>query len=395
MAELHLSFPAYSLCWINNHQMAVGGGGGTTKSGVKNKLKLLSYEDYEPEVGEGHTKFIEHGEIELKHSDDAVMSLGYFKNELIAGINNTIDGKLIDHLRLYGRKDKLFEEKNALRLTDFDNDEQYQRLCLFEPLHDAICISCTNKSFFIISKNDHKVLFEKHGSDVYDVSSTEDKLAIAVDDRVEIYDWNTFELVQVLYMPVERATVRGVSFLPNQSIVAAYNYIKDSKRFASLVRFDYSSKNQLWRFGMIRDLKNAKGVTCFCCDKENGMIIVAGADCSIRFMSLDLTKLSQVYKHSLPVTDMQLSPDSEALVSVSADGLLCLQFVGKFKNLSAVKLEDAGVILRLSLMFPFVLAILYFYLQLLFPDEKLDAIHRFFSFILHIFSKYTIRNYDL
>lgn len=38
MAELHLSFPAYSLCWINNHQMAVGGGGGTTKSGVKNKL---------------------------------------------------------------------------------------------------------------------------------------------------------------------------------------------------------------------------------------------------------------------------------------------------------------------------------------------------------------------
>lgn len=90
-------------------------------------------------------------------------------------------------------------------------------------------------------------------------------------------------------MPVERATVRGVSFLPNQSIVAAYNYIKDSKRFASLVRFDYSSKNQLWRFGMIRDLKNAKGVTCFCCDKENGMIIVAGADCSIRFMSLDLT----------------------------------------------------------------------------------------------------------
>lgn len=92
---------------------------------------------------------------------------------------------------------------------------------------------------------------------------------------------------------------------------------------------------------------------------------------------------------------MQLSPDSEALVSVSADGLLCLQFVGKFKNLSAVKLEDAGVILRLSLMFPFVLAILYFYLQLLFPDEKLDAIHRFFSFILHIFSKYTIRNYDL
>lgn len=97
--------------------------------------------------------------------------------ELIAGINNTIDGKLIDHLRLYGRKDKLFEEKNALRLTDFDNDEQYQRLCLFEPLHDAICISCTNKSFFIISKNDHKVLFEKHGSDVYDVSSTEDKVS--------------------------------------------------------------------------------------------------------------------------------------------------------------------------------------------------------------------------
>ncbi|EPY54229.1 GDP/GTP exchange factor [Schizosaccharomyces cryophilus OY26] len=390
-----LSFPAYAVCWMNKNLLAVGGGGGTTKSGIKNKLQLFFYEETEPEIGEGHTKIELENDVELNSSDDAVMSLDYFHNTLIAGINSSTDGNKNKHLRVFENKDgssKNYEETQRFQITKFSNDVQYQRLCKYDSHHSVIFVSCTNKKFFIISESDFRVLFEKDDCTVYDVIFGENKFAIAADNRIEVYEWKSFQLLQVLYMPKENATVRGIGMLNEETIIGAYYYVRNGQRYAGLVKFDYSPLERSWVFATMKILRNAKGVTKFCMDPSSGMIIVATADCKIRFMTLDLTTLSINSSHHLPVTDMRLSPDSEVLASVSADGQLCFHYAGKYKQLSTVKLEDPGLLIRFSLMLPFIIGVFYFYLHHLFPGRKMDAIYSFFQFLLDLISKYTVRN---
>ncbi|WBW70537.1 WD repeat protein Spo14 [Schizosaccharomyces osmophilus] len=396
MSQLkQLSFPAYAVCWMNKNLLAVGGGGGTTKSGIKNKLQLILYDETEPETGEGLTKIELEKDIELGSNDDAVMSLDYFHNTLIAGINSSPEGSKNKHFRVFESKDgssKNYEETQQFLLTEFSNDIQYQRLCKYDSHHSVIYVSCTNQKFFVISDSDCSILFEKEDCTVYDVDFGENKFALAVDDRVEIYDWKSFQLVQVLYMPEENAVVRGIGMLNEQNIVAAYYNIRNGQRYTGLVRFDYSPMEQSWVFASMKTLRNAKGVTKFCMDPSSGMIIVATADCKVRFMTLNLTTLSSNTVHHLPITDMRLSPDSEILASVSADGQLCIHYSGKYKQLSTVKLEDPGLLIRFSLMLPFIIGVFYFYMHHLFPGRRMHAIYCFFQLLLDFISRCTIRN---
>ncbi|EPX74406.1 GDP/GTP exchange factor [Schizosaccharomyces octosporus yFS286] len=390
-----LSFPAYTVCWMNKNLLAVGGGGGTTKSGIKNKLQLIMYDETEPETGEGHTKIELEKEVELGSDDDAVMSLDYIQNSLIAGINSSPEGRKNKHFRVFESKDgsaKNYAETKKFQITEFSNDIQYQRLCKYDSYHSVIYVSCTNQKFFIISESDYRILFEKDNCTVYDVGFGENKFALAIDDRVEIYDWKTFRLLQVLYMPEENAVVRGIGMLNEVNIVAAYYYVRNGQRIAGLVRFDYSTIEQSWTFASMKTLRNAKGVTKFCMDPSSGMIIVATADCKVRFMTLNLTTLSSNTVHHLPITDMRLSPDSEILASVSVDGQLCIHYSGKYKQLSTVQLEDPGLLIRFSLMLPFIIGVFYFYIHHLFPGQRMHAIYSFFQFLIDLISRCTIRN---
>lgn len=66
--ESSLDFPGYSVAWLANETILVGGGGGSAKTGQHNSLQLLALDTETLACRKVRT-------IELGADDDAVMAL--------------------------------------------------------------------------------------------------------------------------------------------------------------------------------------------------------------------------------------------------------------------------------------------------------------------------------
>ncbi|KAF8681016.1 WD40 repeats protein [Rhizoctonia solani] len=80
------AFPVYSLGFVKNDKLLLGGGGGATRSGIKNKLRLY-------DVDETGAKLELLNELELEKDEDAPMSMAidHGHNSFICGINGSIE----------------------------------------------------------------------------------------------------------------------------------------------------------------------------------------------------------------------------------------------------------------------------------------------------------------
>ncbi|ELU45455.1 hypothetical protein AG1IA_00517 [Rhizoctonia solani AG-1 IA] len=78
------AFPVYSLGFVKNDKLLLGGGGGATRSGIKNKLY---------DVDETGAKLELLNELELEKDEDAPMSMAidHGHNSFICGINGSIE----------------------------------------------------------------------------------------------------------------------------------------------------------------------------------------------------------------------------------------------------------------------------------------------------------------
>ncbi|KAG5341843.1 hypothetical protein C0989_007668 [Termitomyces sp. Mn162] len=68
-------FPVYSSAFLSENELVLGGGGGTAKAGIKNKLRLFH-------VGPERSLEIL-GEVELNIGEDAPMSMAADKTVLL------------------------------------------------------------------------------------------------------------------------------------------------------------------------------------------------------------------------------------------------------------------------------------------------------------------------
>ncbi|TFK76068.1 hypothetical protein BDN72DRAFT_756973 [Pluteus cervinus] len=76
------AFPIYSSAFLSEHELILGGGGGATRSGIKNKLRLYNVKD-DRSIELLH-------EHELEKGEDAPMSMAAFAgdNTVVCGINS-------------------------------------------------------------------------------------------------------------------------------------------------------------------------------------------------------------------------------------------------------------------------------------------------------------------
>ncbi|EEB09411.1 GDP/GTP exchange factor [Schizosaccharomyces japonicus yFS275] len=378
MAMQDLGFPAYAVTWITNSVIAVGGGGGASNTGVKNQLKVFGYNE-----DEGNSFFVPMQDIELKDTDDAVMSLDSDGQILIAGINDLSDESSNKHLRIYKKNAKnLFEFEASYQLANFTNSEEYQRLCRYNTQRKLIFIACTNKTFSVIHKYDSGLRFELKDLDVFDISFSPEYCAFASTNAIHIYNWE-YKLVQRLELPFEKVSIRGVALMKKNAVLCAFNRVENGTRLGYLARFEMDPKAKVWAFKKSLLLKNSRGITAFCAENVSGMLVIATADCTLRIMTNRLQPISKIPLHKLPITCVSLSPDAENVATVSADGTLAVTYVGKYKVLSSVKITDVGIAPRLLIFAVFVALIAVLYMNILFPGRVLEEFHNFTNMMTH------------
>ncbi|KAH0587327.1 hypothetical protein H2248_006127 [Termitomyces sp. 'cryptogamus'] len=97
-------FPVYSSAFLSENELVLGGGGGTAKAGIKNKLRLFH-------VGPERSLEIL-GEVELNIGEDAPMSMAADKTArtIVCGVNSTIQNiekGSNENCRVYTLKDNI------------------------------------------------------------------------------------------------------------------------------------------------------------------------------------------------------------------------------------------------------------------------------------------------
>ncbi|KNZ73854.1 hypothetical protein J132_09495 [Termitomyces sp. J132] len=122
-------FPVYSSAFLSENELVLGGGGGTAKAGIKNKLRLFH-------VGPERSLEIL-GEVELNIGEDAPMSMAADKTArtIVCGVNSTIQNiekGSNENCRVYTLKDNIPVSLRTRGTIPTSDPSDYQAT---EPIH--------------------------------------------------------------------------------------------------------------------------------------------------------------------------------------------------------------------------------------------------------------------
>jgi prolactin regulatory element-binding protein len=353
----------------------LGGGGGASRSGIKNKLRLYHV------VDDKTIDLID--ELELEKDEDAPMSMAAHpeSKQLICGINSAPD-KLEkgqnENCRVYGVQDKkltLVRTRGTLTISA-DNDD-YQKVTVLSPDAKFLAVAGNRDlSLLTYPSLTPAVSSIQTTHDIYDATFSPATLVIATTHNLLIYalpslDSSTstpikgkgknkkkgkqksksqsepeLELLQTIELPAlpggaEGASFRAARFHPHTP-TTLYTILnttpprtrktKTTTRPAFVVKWSVSApaditdvddekdKESVWEVGKVRKV-GEKGVTCFDVSPDGRFLAVGSSDYTIGILDANtLGPLLTILKaHEFPPTTLRFNPTSSLLISGSAD----------------------------------------------------------------------------
>ncbi|KIO30192.1 hypothetical protein M407DRAFT_156595 [Tulasnella calospora MUT 4182] len=166
------SFPVYSIGFVADDKVVLGGGGGASRSGIKNKLRLYNVDSKSLDLV---------NELELDPGEDAPMSMAIARKsqDIICGINSTLEKRKNDNqnCRVYhvSKEDKLEKKQTTSTLTiENDEDDDYQKVTTLSPDGGIFAVGSTNNQVALLSFPALEPIaspfdIPKSGGDVFDV----------------------------------------------------------------------------------------------------------------------------------------------------------------------------------------------------------------------------------
>ncbi|WVQ76361.1 hypothetical protein IAR50_006026 [Cryptococcus sp. DSM 104548] len=137
------AFPVYCLEWATDHDLILGGGGGATRSGIQNKLKLCN-------VSKDGKKLKYLTELALSNDEDAPMTMAVDRasKQLVTGINASqasIQSGVNDHVRVI----ELFKKQKTIEAA-WSDDFPYQKLSAIAPSGKLLAVGSTDDKVAIL-----------------------------------------------------------------------------------------------------------------------------------------------------------------------------------------------------------------------------------------------------
>ncbi|KAI9482956.1 MAG: WD40-repeat-containing domain protein [Benjaminiella poitrasii] len=326
--NISVGIPVFSLGFTSNNQLILAGGGGASRSGVKNKLVSYKIETRRKDLEEDAT-------FEFESDEDAPMSLDVHPTKpfVITGVNESeknMKNGINSNCRAFKILDDKFELSKTLNTLESKKAEDYQRVVRFSE----------DGTLFATGTTDGKVNVFKYP----EFEPLSKPITAAVDDEVLDVDINLEKekLTCVLRDALKLVNLRGknmgqiVQTISSSSIIkngAAHfrafrygrGYTKDfgfavlngiTKPGAYIIKYDAYSLEQL----KIVKVSN-KPITAFTLSQDGAILAFGSADLSISLLdSQTLKTLTKVKDaHSFSITCIAISPDRRMIASASAD----------------------------------------------------------------------------
>ncbi|KAL0581991.1 hypothetical protein V5O48_000049 [Marasmius crinis-equi] len=350
-------FPVFSSSFISENQVVLGGGGGASKSGIKNKLRLY-------EIGNDLSIDLQN-EFELAKGEDAPMSMAaHPKNkELACGVNSAseqLEKGLNENCRVFELKDKTLSLVRTQGTLDVKpGDDDFQKVTVFSP--DGTMIAAAGSytlqllSYPTLAPIATPVTTEQ---EIYDVTFSTDKVVVATTANLQVYsvpaalETNdspnkskkkgkqkaqstgpvTLKLEKTIELPSNLGGSSGGSFrsvrqhptLP-EVLYTVINTAPARTRSKSSPRQGYVCKwdTKAWTVEKSRKVGD-RGLTCFSISPDGKFLGYGSSDLSVGILdATTLASVSTILKaHDFPPTTIVFNTTSKLLTSSSADNSL-------------------------------------------------------------------------
>ncbi|TDL29463.1 WD40 repeat-like protein [Rickenella mellea] len=386
------SFPVYSSAFVTDDRLVVGGGGGTSRSGVKNKLRLYSIPNDE--------KIELLDEFELAKDEDAPMSMTSDADlcNIVCGINSAtellVQGKN-ENCRLYNvQNDKIIAQgsRGTLRAGE-DNLEDYQKVTALSPDHKFLIVAGdASKEFTLLSYPSLQPVTTTIHTDhaIYDATFSSSNLVVATTNNLLVYGLPTtislpspgkgkkkqkqrqrtassliseLSLIKTIDRPTlpgsEACTFRAVRFAPgNEKVLfTVINTSPPRTRGKSVPKRGYICRwdTVTWDVPKIRKA-GEKGITCFDISPDGKLLGFGSADLTISlFDAQSLSPVLSILKaHEFPATTLCFNLSSTLFVSGSADSTVRAVAMPSYSGTSAWSTFAVILITLLALLIAYL-----------------------------------------
>ncbi|KAI0370159.1 WD40 repeat-like protein [Pilatotrama ljubarskyi] len=340
------SFPVYSSAFVSPHEFVLGGGGGQSKTGIKNKLRLYH--------ADGDKKLDLVHELELASGEDAPMSMAAHpqREEIVCGINSSQDALQSgqnQNCRVYEVKEnKITQSTTRSTLTLSSVDDDYQRVTVFSPNGRYLAVGGTHDlsvlEYPTLDPAASPVHVDK--GEIFDATFSSTTLVVASTVNLYVYalpsegDGDVLEerkqaqpAALKLMETVERpelpgkdagSSFRAARYHPHDekvlytvmNTVPPRTRTKSSPRNAFICKWD----TKTWKVSTKRKVSDRQ-VTCFDVSPDGKLLAFGSSDLTVGVIDAQtLAPLLTILKaHDFPPTTLRFNLTSDMLISGSAD----------------------------------------------------------------------------
>ncbi|EGG05427.1 uncharacterized protein MELLADRAFT_88079 [Melampsora larici-populina 98AG31] len=336
--SINLGSPIYCVVFIENDQIVLGGGGGSSKSGIANKLWYIKIKPNSKEFSILH-------EYGLPIGSDAPMSIDFDRSTslILSGINSPPTDLKVgrnQHLRTFKLKDSLLELKETYQILDFDQTgNDYQRInCLSRASPQLLAVGGSNNQLKLLSYPSLKPAISSPipcpAGELLTADFSEDgtHFLICSSQAVRIFSIifpsgskekkKEIQLKQLHELIPPQAhlstSFRSAKFGRGPTSENVYTILnpQDRKKGAKVINWN-------WTDGSLRKSRSisTRPVTAFDLSETGLLLGLSSSDLTVSIIdSLSLRPiLSVLHAHEFPVTSLRFSMDSSRLISASAD----------------------------------------------------------------------------
>ncbi|KAG9085265.1 hypothetical protein FS749_004579 [Ceratobasidium sp. UAMH 11750] len=347
------AFPVYSLGFITDEKLLLGGGGGATRSGIKNKLRL-----YEVDAASAKIDLVT--ELELEKDEDAPMSMAvdHQGGTAICGINGSmekIEEGTNPHCRAFSVEIKeetkpLIKFERSTQLVKDKNPEAFQKVTALskdgtiiaagssdgKPFNQVTLVAYPNldrasDAFTIPSGELFDADFSLDGYLV--VTSTTNLYVFAPSSEPSKISPSTaplqLSLIQTLSPPSSRpnSSFRATRWSPSSPRIAwsvlntTAGAAKD--RRAWVLRWDVAEGGKDWTIARMAKA-TTRPITVFDVSQNGRLLAFGSSDLSVGILDAHtLAPLLTILRaHEFPPTALRFNPSGTLLASASADNTL-------------------------------------------------------------------------
>ncbi|KIP09202.1 hypothetical protein PHLGIDRAFT_103212 [Phlebiopsis gigantea 11061_1 CR5-6] len=378
------AFPVYSCSFVAPDELVLGGGGGQSRSGVKNKLRLYKVESFK--------RLDPLDEYELDKGEDVPMSMAAWPKtkEIVCGINSSEDSLksgVNQNCRQFAvQENKLAFMASTSTLTlDKAQEDNYQKVTVLSPDGNFLAVAGFKELSLLHYPSLEPAASSIHvDKEIYDASFSPTGLTVCTTASLLVYSLPPSKTGGIskkvvgkkkavptpsltLLRTVDRpnlpgknagSTFRAARYHPQDPDVlyTMVNSLPPKTRTKNAPQISFVCKwdTKTWNVTKLRKVSD-RNLTCFDISPNGKFLAYGSSDLTVGILNTQaLAPLLTILKaHEFPPTTLRFSPSSDLLVSGSVDNTI--RIVSVPENLVAASWSSWIIVLVTLLVILFAI----------------------------------------